>query len=232
MRLRLELTANRESVPFDYQHYLIGAFHKWIGAENAVHDSISLYSLSWLQGGQAAKGALQFPRGAEWLISFHDERLAETIANGALRDPEVCCGMRVRQIEQEAAPPFGSRCHFRVGSPVLARQQTADGKIKHLLYTDPESDDVLTQTLHHKMDAARLDPAHKRTRVRFDRTYRGAKTRLVTIKNIQSRASSCPVYLEGTPEGIEFAWNVGVGHSTGSGFGCLLHTGDERKRRE
>lgn len=27
---------------------------------------------------------------------------------------------------------------------------------------------------------------------------------------------------ENMPEGVRFAWNVGVGHSTGSGFGCLL----------
>lgn len=230
MRLRLKLSTNLEPVPFDYQHALTGALHKWLGEGNALHDRLSLYSTSWLQGGYASRDRLQFPRGAEWLISFYDETLIEPLVNRALQDGEVCYGMRVTEIIQQVAPRFGDRQTFKVASPVLARAEikqdeqpdAAKQQIKHLIYTDPEADDVLTRTLHHKMDVAGLDPRHKQTRVSFDRTYRGAKTRLVTIKNIQSRASVCPVRVEGTPEGVQFAWTVGVGHSTGSGFGCLV----------
>lgn len=226
MRLRLQLSGNTDPVPFDYQHTLTGALHKWIGEGNDLHDRLSLYSTSWLHGGHAhARTHLRFPRGADWLISFYDDELIEPLVNRILADSEVCYGMRVIQVAQQAAPRFGTSHTFKVGSPVLARAaHKADepGHSKHLLYTDPEADDVLTQTLHHKMDVAGLDSIHKQTRVTFDRMYRGAKTRLVTIKNIQSRASVCPVRIEGTPEGIEFAWTVGVGHSTGSGFGCLI----------
>ena len=59
MRLHFYLTANTEPVPFDYQHYLIGSFHKWMGW-NEIHDEISLYSLSWLQGGKMNKDGLVF----------------------------------------------------------------------------------------------------------------------------------------------------------------------------
>jgi CRISPR-associated endoribonuclease Cas6 len=57
--------------------------------------------------------------------------------------------------------------------------------------------------------------------IAFDRTYHKAKTKLVSIKGIQSRANECPVIIKGAPELINFAWNVGIGHSTGSGFGAL-----------
>ncbi len=223
MRLHFKLSPNLLPMPFDYQHALTGAFHKWVGPDNSLHNQTSLYSLSWLDGSRAVRGALEFPRGATWFISYHDDLdLTEQLVNAALRDPEVCYGMSVVSVEQQATPRFGHRHAFKVGSPVLARSKQAEGQMKHLLYTEPEADDVLTATLRHKMDKAQLAAPHKDVRVRFDRSYRGAKTKLVRIKDIESRASVCPVIIEGTPEAVAFAWNVGVGHSTGSGFGCLL----------
>ncbi len=223
MRLYFKLSPNLRPVPFDYQHALTGAFHKWLGHDNPLHDRMSLYSLSWLDGSRAVRGALEFPRGASWFISYHDDiDLTERLVNAALGDPEVCYGMSVTRVEQQATPRFGNRHAFKVGSPVLARSQQAEGRVKHLIFSDPEVDHVLTATLRHKMDTAELAAIHKEVSVRFDRTFRGAKTKLVRIKDIESRASVCPVIIEGTPEAVAFAWNVGVGHSTGSGFGCLL----------
>jgi CRISPR-associated endoribonuclease Cas6 len=221
MRLHFFLSPNERPVPFDYQHYLTGTFHKWVGA-NDLHDAISLYSLSWLYEGRARSGAIEFPRGAHWFVSVHDDSLVEVIVNNALADPEVCCGMRVARIEQQQTPHFGSRHTFKVGSPVLARsKEDEDGRVRHYLYTDPEADAVLTATLRHKLDRAGLGAPHNAATVSFDKTYRTPKTKLVTIKDIHNRASVCPVTVEGTPEAVAFAWNVGVGHGTGSCFGSL-----------
>ena len=69
MRLHFTLSPNTETVPFGYQRLLTGTFHKLLG-ENAVHDAISLYSLSWLHGGvtmrngKKIEGGLDFPQGA------------------------------------------------------------------------------------------------------------------------------------------------------------------------
>lgn len=220
MRLHFTLSPNQQPVPFAYQHYLTGAFHKWLGA-NDLHDRLSLYSLSWLDGSRMRRGALDFPGGARFFISLYDESLAEQIVNTALRDPEVCCGMRVIRIEQQATPRFGERYTFKVGSPVLAKSREVDGKVRHYIYSDPEADSALTATLRHKLDSAGLGAPHNAVTVSFDRTYRTPKTKLVTIKDIANRASICPVTIEGTPEAVSFAWNVGVGHGTGSGFGAL-----------
>lgn len=222
MRLHFTLTPNNQPVPFAYQHFLTGAFNKWLG-HNPQHDEISLYSLSWLQGSMMKDGALDFPRGARWFISFHDDALAEIIIDRALTDTEVCCGMRVVRIVQQQTPKFGTRYNFKVGSPVLAKSKEIEGKVKHYIYSDPEADTTLTATLRHKLDRAGLGAAHNQVTVSFDRSYQKPKTKLVTIKdNIANRASVCPVIVEGTPEAVQFAWNVGVGHGTGSGFGSLL----------
>jgi CRISPR-associated endoribonuclease Cas6 len=221
MRLHFFLTSNRQAVPFSYQHFLTGALHKWLDA-NRLHDRLSLYSLSWLDGGRMRAGALEFSGGARFFISLHDESLVEPIVNSALADPEVCCGMHVSRIEQQPTPRFGTRHTFKVGSPVLAKSKEVDGKVKHYLFSDPEADATLTATLRHKLDKAGLGAPHNHATVSFDKTYRNPKIKLVTIKNIHNRATICPVTVEGTPEAVAFAWNVGVGNGTGSGFGSLL----------
>ncbi len=86
----------------------------------------------------------------------------------------------------------------------------------------------MTATLVHKMDAAnkesnetRFTDADKQIKVGFDREFANPKIKLVRIKNIDHKTSVCPVIIEGAPEAVRFAWNVGIGNSTGSCFGSL-----------
>jgi len=216
MRLQLQFSVPQSSVPFDYQHDLIRAFHRLL-PDNAIHDDLSLYSLSWLSGGKAANGGLAFPNGANWFISFYDDGLAKEFLVQILKMSSFPFGMRVTDMQIQDTPLFSSAHRFIVASPVLARQ--FDGStIKHRVFSEPEANEVLTQTLQSKLQKAGLSSD---VSVRFDSTDSRAKTKLVTIKNIKNRASMCRVIIEGDPDSIAFAWNVGVGHCTGSGFGAL-----------
>jgi CRISPR-associated endoribonuclease Cas6 len=221
MRLHFELSPNIQPVPFDYQHFLTGAFHKWLG-NNELHDSLSLYSLSWLLGGKRVGDKLTFPNGASWFISAHDSEVLHSICLNVRNEPAVCCGMDVIGIKILAEPDVQDKHVFKVASPVLARSREVEGRVKHFIYSDAEVDEVLTQTLRHKLDKAGLNEIAPETSVRFDRSYRSAQTKLVKINGISNRASICPVIVEGPPEAVQFAWNVGIGHLTGSGFGALV----------
>jgi CRISPR-associated endoribonuclease Cas6 len=79
----------------------------------------------------------------------------------------------------------------------------------------------MTKTMQTKLRAAGLEQHADAVSVRFDTSYAGAKTKLVDIHGIKNRTSVCPVIVEGSPEAVAFAWDVGVGHSTGAGFGAL-----------
>jgi CRISPR-associated endoribonuclease Cas6 len=217
MRLHFNLTPNIQTVPFDYQHFLIGAFHKWMGW-NQLHDEISLYSLSWLQGGKMTKDGFDFPNGAKWFISYWDEEIGKQLITNATKEPDVCCGMVVNEIQMQDTPLFGSRERFITSSPVFIRKYDENKKATHLTYKDEEADIYLTETLKKKLKTAKMDYDVK---VSFDKTYFKPKTKLVTINGIQSKANFCPLIIEGDPEAVRFAWNVGIGHSTGSGFGAI-----------
>ena len=83
MRLYLKLSKNKQTVPFDYQVNLVGALHKWLG-QNDLHDELSLYSMSWLNGNSRVQGkGLSFPNGAEWFISSPDEVFIKKILRGS-----------------------------------------------------------------------------------------------------------------------------------------------------
>lgn len=44
---------------------------------------------------------------------------------------------------------------------------------------------------------------------------------MVTYRGIGNRANMCPVIIDGRPETKAFAWEVGIGNSTGIGFGSI-----------
>lgn len=220
MRLVLSLSPNTEPVPFDHLHRLTGALHKWLGA-NDVHDGLSLYSFGWLRGARMRDGALDFPRGTAWTVSFVNLDLGKQLLEGLLGDPEITCGMQVQEVHLAEAPPFGSSHRFLVDGAVLTRRNRDDGGRDHLTFEDPAADETLTRTLRRKLVAAGLEEDAENTRVRFDRAWGGAKRKVVALKGIRYRTSVCPVIIEGTPEALQFAWLAGVGELTGSGLGAL-----------
>ena len=222
MRLQLYLEAP-ERVPFDYLPTLKSVFHRWAGYDERLHEGLSLYSYGWLRGGRAGRGGIHFPEGAHWFISAPDETLIHALVSGVVRAPEMGLGLRVADVRMQRAPEFAAgEQAFRVAGPVFIKYETDREKpADHLLPGRPLADDLLTATLRHKLRQAGLDDAG--AAVRFDPTFIAtAKTKLFRYKQVQCRGSICPVLVSGSAEQIQFAWEVGVGHSTGIGCGALV----------
>lgn len=220
MRLLLTLSSNRTPVEFNHLHILAGALHKWLGP-NEEHDGLSLYSYSWLQGGRANGRGLHFPKGAQWHISALDSDFLSRSIQGIFRDPGIRWGMQVEQCQVAPPPQFPDfgEVRFLCASPIFIKRTLPDGEEKHYLYTDPESDRLLTETLQHKLRAAGLPDTG--VSVRFDRDYPKAKTQKVMYRDIGNMSNYCPVHVQGTAEQLAFVWTVGLGNSTGVGFGGL-----------
>ncbi len=218
MRVNFFLSPNnRRLVPFDYQQKLTGRIHTWLG-ENALHDDISLYSISWLGHGEVRSGALDFPNGTQLHVSAaSDDLLADLIA-GLQHDTEVNWGMKVTAIMPQRTPEFNRSARFMMQSPVLIKRREEAGGNKFYYHTDPEAGDYLTETMQSKMKHAGISGELK---LRFDTDFKGARIKMATYRGIKNKASLCPVIAEGDPECIAFAWNVGIGNSTGIGFGAI-----------
>lgn len=220
MRIYLKLSPNQEIVPFNYQRALVGAFHKWLG-ENELHDEISLYSLSWLYGGKMRKDkkGYDFRHGAEFFISSPLEDLHKNAVTGLFKDVDIQWGMRVEEVRMQTTPRFGERQRFVAQSPVFIKKRREDGNGQQFVFPgDDDANALMTGTLQKKLVRAGMD--HD-VSVAFDPNYKNPKTKKITFNKIDLIGTFCPVIVAGHPEAVRFAWDVGVGHSTGIGFGAL-----------
>ena len=218
MRIHLKLKTPNQIIPFDHQPLLTGTIHKWLGWNNE-HGNVSLYSFSWLQGGKKEKSSLRFNKEASLFFSAHDPELIMKIVKGIQQDPTLFHGLEVAEITIQEDPDFSDREIFLVASPIFIKRKIAD-KIEHIIYNDPRAAGCLKETLQTKLQKAGLfDDDFV---IRFDESYPKAGTKKVTYNGVENRANWCPVIIEGKPETKLFAWNVGLGNSTGIGFGALI----------
>lgn len=219
MRIHLKTTPNTELVPFEYQQKMVGTIHKWIG-QNSIHNKISLYSFSWLNGAKVKDGRLQFSDGANFFISFYDEDIIKQIIKTILNDPVMFCGMSVIDIKIDEEPNLSQREVFYCASPILIKRRLEDGTIKQYNYNDSQANQLLKETLLSKMREAGLEEDDS-LEISFDTSSAKKKTKLVHYHGIGNKASLCPVILKGRTTTKLFAWNVGIGNSTGIGFGAI-----------
>ena len=108
---------------------------------------------------------------------------------------------------------------FNCASPILIKRKLADGSIKQFNFSDAEANQYLKETLLSKMREAGLED--DTLDIRFDTSYNKKKLKLVRYHGIGNKGSICPVIIKAKPETKLFAWNVGLGNSTGIGFGAI-----------
>lgn len=218
MRIHLETSKSNGIIPFNYQSYLTGALHKWIGPNNLHDESLSLYSFSWLKGGTTDSAGLSFKTGAHFFISAHDPELIKSIVKNIRKQPEIAFGLEVKNIVIIDDPKFHSSRNFFAASPIFIKR-SINGNDKHFTYKDSESSELLTETLKNKLRKADLDDSE--VSVHFDLEFSRPKTKVIYYHNIGNKVTICPVIIKGSPDQLLFAWNVGIGNSTGIGFGAI-----------
>ena len=218
MRIYLRLSKNDKSIPFNYQELLTGVIHKWIGENNEIHGKSGHYSFSWIQNTIASKQGINLEDDAYFFIGTYKESLLKQIIKGILKDPDMFHGVKVIDIQIKNTPNFNSIEKFLMASPVLLKTKEED-KITHVTLEDASFEKVLTDSFKNKLAKANLNPEGISIRLNPQTNFR--QTKLVTYKGIKNRTSFAPIIIEGTPEQIAFAWCVGLGNSTGIGFGAL-----------
>lgn len=218
MRLYIKLSKTNQTIDFNYQPLLTGCVHKWLGKENVQHGKVSLYSFSWLQNVDVVRNGIKIKDGAYFMLSFHDVGLVKTVVKNIIDEPEMFFGAKAYDIRIQDTPSFSEREHFLLASPVLIKRYDGD-KETHYTFADEKSDEYLTETLKTKAKIAGINADN--LKVYFDKSYHSPKTKIISYKGIQNKVNICPVIIEGSPEMIAFAWNVGLGNSTGVGFGAL-----------
>ena len=133
--------------------------------------------------------------------------------------PSLCCGMVVKEMSIEPDPDVTAKELFFLNSPIFIKRKL-DEKSITFTYLDENTGEYLTQTLKNKMKLAGL-PEDETVSISFDLSFLKKKKKMITYNGISLVCSMCPVIIKGTNQSKIFAWNVGVGNSTGIGFGSI-----------
>lgn|SRR5574344_2190383 len=219
MRLLIRTTNNNKIIPFDYQGMLIGTLHKWLGY-NDIHDKISLYSFSWLKGTTMSSEGFNCNGGSNWFVSFHESQYIKSIVKSIMYSPEMFCGLTVTDVIIKEDPNFSEVSNFNLASPILLKQKINNGTVMHYTFNDNNVNNLLEDTIRHKMKIANI-PEDITLKISIDKSSLDCKTKLVKIHNIENKCFYSPIHIEGQEITKRFIWNVGLGNSTGSGFGSI-----------
>lgn len=230
MRLQIEFSKNTEPVPFTYLSNLNGYLHKIIGENNEYHDDISLYSSSFLYDGKMSKDkkSLDFKNGATWFISSIDDKLITTIAKNIYNNVNFAYGMELSGVKLvDEIPMLKGRNEYTVypKSPVLLKQKDFENN-KNVYYTFEDdvkiTSKIMKNILLKKINKSNVDISEDDFDLSFDKNYQGKKIKWITVKSVNNKTCVCPIIIKTKKEEvINFIRNVGLGHSTGSGFGFI-----------
>jgi CRISPR-associated endoribonuclease Cas6 len=217
MRIHLKIRARNITIPFDHQPLLVGTIHKWLGW-NEEHGKVSLYSFSRLEGGKSAKEGLKFQDGASFFFSSFENELIKKMIAGIRADSTMFNGLNVSDIIIEEDPDMTNRELFFTASPIFIKKRVGE-KVEHVLFNNSEAHELLTGSLRSKLKQVGL--IDDSLEIRFESSYPKAETKMVMYKGVGNKANWCPVIIKAKPETKLFAWNVGLGNSTGIGFGAI-----------
>lgn len=218
MRIYLKLSKNNKVVPYNYQELLTSVIHKWIGSNNEHHGQPGQFSFSWIQNTKSTKKGLNLQDGAYFFISSLNDKLIKEIINGVLEEPEMFCGVRVTDVQIKNTPKFYNVQRFLMASPVLIKVKEEEA-IRHVTVEDDDFDEKLTISFKNKLDKAGISSHEASIQLDPDSSFRS--TKLIDYKGVKNRASLAPIIICGNKEQIEYAWSMGIGNSTGIGFGAL-----------
>lgn len=231
MKLRIEFTKNTEPIPFSYMSSVNGYLHAIMGDNNEYHDKLSHYSTSFLHGSKMAndKKHLNFPNGAIWYISSPDVNfLMNNIVMNIDKHPDFIYGMKLKGINRINTIEFDeTKEHIiKTKSPILLKWYNNETK-KNIYYTYEDDDSITSEMMKRiiikkaKLMDKDLDPND--FNIKFNKEYMGKKIAWKSLKNIHHKTSICPIKVKANnKDTLNLIYDLGVGHSTGSGFGFLL----------
>ena len=219
MRIQVFLKECNNYISLNYQNKLTGVINKWIGKNNREHGNLSLYSFSQIKGGDVKENKIRFNSSPYFFISTHDTLLTKEIIKNIQSEPTLFDNLVVKEIIICNTPDFSCISKFQSASPIFIKRRVSNS-IVHVPFTDENAGLYLKETLESKMKLAGI--VDDTLEINFDKNYPYAKTKVVHYGDIKNKANVCPVIINGKPETKEFAWNVGLGNSTGIGFGAII----------
>jgi CRISPR-associated endoribonuclease Cas6 len=229
MRIKINLSKNEIDVPIQNQSYLNSWIHKCLGFNNKWHDAKSNYSISSLRGGKmnSDKQTLSFENGGYIVISSLDQELITSFLVGVMNNPEFSFGMKFVGVDYIKENMHEGWNHFATLSPFIVKEYN-EGKYRFLTLKDENFQEKLKKYLIKKLSNYNLDLKGFDVKVGDNKSN---KVKRIMIRNVTNLANQCQISVFCNKKVAETLYHIGLGQSTGSGFGAIYKTENHKKYR-
>lgn len=217
-RIKIELTKPTVPVPINNQHNLNGFIHESFGTNNPYHDKFSDYSISSLQGGRLNddRHTLNFDtESPHFFISSDNEEFLMFAVQSFIVTKASMFGMKFHTI--------GVFDDFKLNkyyddvitiSPIIVKNKEG----KKITIEDDDFIYYLTENCKKKLLHKEIvDPTLK---IEIINPHK-AKSKCVWVGNVFNPCSMVRLRIYGTKQTRSILYNMGLGGSTGSGFGAI-----------
>ena len=216
-RIRINLKYPVTDVPVNNQHYLNGFIHESFGENNPYHDSFSNYSISSLQGGKlnGDKKTLNFKNeNPHFFISGNDDFIIFAI-NAFTKSQSSMFGMKYDSIG--VFDDFKLNKYFDdviTISPIIIKN---DKNWKITIKDDDFLNYLIKNCQQKLLHEGIVDNTFN---IEIINPHK-AKTKCIWVGNVFNPCSNVRLRIYGKKETRNLLYNMGLGGSTGSGFGCV-----------
>lgn len=219
MRLKLLFSKNDIPVPLSTQSNVNSFIHANLGTDNKYHDSFSDYSISTLQGGYRRSQDIDYPKGGYVFVTTNNMDFINSLTVGLYNGNKTHLGWGM---EYKGMDIIGLDINKKYDivftiSPILLKDHQTKRLItvKDDIFVDKLKDNCLKKLSRY------FTPNQLRT---FDITlFKGerSKTVNVIVKDIINQCSVVKLVVNGSPKVRETLYGLGLGNSTGCGFGAV-----------
>lgn len=219
MRIKIKLSGVSE-LTINNQSKVNSFIHRCLGKNNIYHDVHSDYVVSNLRGGKLIRGTnkVNFSDGCFIVVSSLDNTFINKLLIGLMSGIEFGDGIRFLGIENIDEVIYDGYNYFRTLTPILLK---VGGEIKTL----EDKDYVSLLELSTKRKLLKIDSSLDLSNFSIEIvSHPKHKVRSINIKGNYTRCSDCQLTIRGSKAVCEILYEVGIGKSTGSGFGLLYKT--------
>lgn len=216
MRFNIYFTKPNVNIPINNQKELNSFIHRCLGKDNKLHDAFSDYSISSLQGGKNDNQILHFENEPYITISSLNFDFIGKMMYGAQFNNEKLFDMSVSRIEPlgeyNVNPYFDKIITI---SPILLKDID---KRKKLTIKDDNWLNRLNEQSKAKLKHLGIEDETFNIKVRNPEK---AKTKNIHVGEVFNPCSMVSLEVYGKKETRIALYNLGLGNSTGSGFGSI-----------
>lgn len=219
--LKIKFTKPVNGIPVSNQKELNSYIHKCVGVNNKFHDAYSNYCISSLQGGKLNKetGLLYFESEPYILLTMQNPDFVDAFVSGAIKNKFTLFDMHYNNIDY---------IHYDINefydivytlSPILLKKHNkGKGKTEKISVRDEGFIEMLKEQCIKKLRNNGIDDPT------FDielHNKEKSKVKKIMVGNIFNICSMCSLLVRGKKKTREMLYNLGIGNSTGSGFGMV-----------